>query len=602
MTTPVNLSGNLDGLLKSINCGELRIDHAGKDISLCGWVNRQRDLGGLNFLDLRDKSGVIQLAFDEFEGDLTVLKDCSLESVIRATGIVRARPEAARNKEMATGDVELSVKNLEVLSKSEIPPFLPHGKVDANEDFKLKYRYLDLRSDKLQRMLTLRSTAAQNFRNTLYQLGFTEVETPILYKSTPEGARDYVVPSRVHPGKVYALPQSPQTLKQLLMIGGTDKYFQITKCFRDEDLRADRQPEFTQVDIEVSFTTQKYMKNLTTHLVRKVFSFSDNFEIPTMTYAEALKRYGSDKPDVRFELEHKVVNSLFENSGFSVFSSIAEEGLIKAIFLSANDGELPRKEIDALANVVKPFGGKGVAWFKVKEEEISGGISKFITPEILEGLQNEFGNKGENGIFLFFGSDTHKVTHDCADAVRRHLGKLCNLIDENDYKFLWVNDFPLLEYDEDAERFFACHHPFTQPHEEDLEKFLSGDKLALKSCRAEAYDLVCNGYEVAGGSMRIYDQKVQKQMFKVLGFTEEEAKYQFGFFIEALSYGTPPHGGIAFGFDRAAMLLAKTDNIRDVIAFPKTTSAQDLMSGAPSLPSNEQWDELGLNTKEIKKD
>lgn len=585
----------IKGLRKSINCGDLRLEHDGSDMTLCGWVNRYRDLGGLHFIDLRDKNGLIQLAFDEFKSDLGILKECSLESVIEVKGKVRARPDSARNKDMATGDVEFSVHSLEILSKAETPPFLPHGKVDANEDFKLKYRYLDIRTDKLQKMLAIRSKAARDFREALYEESFVEVETPILYKSTPEGARDYVVPSRVQPGKVYALPQSPQTLKQLLMIGCTDKYFQIVKCFRDEDLRADRQPEFSQVDIEVSFSTQEYMKNLTTHLVRRVFGFDDSFEIPTMSYQEAMMRYGSDKPDVRFGLEHKVVNDIFKGSGFSIFANIADQGLIKCIFLGNSDGELPRKEIDKLTDVVKPFGGKGVAWFKTKGEEISGGISKFITPEMLSSLKESCGAT-EDGIYLFFGSDNHKMAHDCADATRRHLARHCGLI-KDEYKFLWVNDFPLLEYDEDAGRFFACHHPFTQPHAEDLDKFLSGDKEALRSCRAEAYDLVCNGYEAAGGSMRIFDQGVQKKMFEVLGFSEEDAKRQFGFFIEALSYGTPPHGGVAFGFDRIVMLLAKTENIRDVIAFPKTTSAQDLMSGAPSLPEPAQWDELELQSK-----
>ncbi len=582
----------IPGLRKSMNCGELRAEHAGSELTLCGWVNRYRDLGGLHFIDLRDKTGLLQLSFDEFSGDLGILKQCSLESVIEVKGKVRLRPDSAKNAEMKTGDVEFVVNSLSILSKAETPPFLPHGKVDANEDFKLKYRYLDLRSEKLQNMLALRSKAARDFRNALYDENFVEVETPILYKSTPEGARDYVVPSRVHPGKVYALPQSPQTLKQLLMIGGADKYFQLVKCFRDEDLRADRQPEFSQVDIEVSFSSQEYMRNLATYLIRKVFNQSDNFKLPIMSYKEAMDRYGSDKPDLRFGLEHKVVNAVFKDSGFGIFANVAEKGLIKGIFLSTSEGELPRKEIDALAEVVKPFGGKGVAWFKTKGEEISGGISKFITPEMLSQLKETFG-ANEDGLFLFFGSDNHGIVHNCADATRRHLGKHCNLIKDG-YAFLWVNDFPLLEYDEELGRFFACHHPFTQPHEEDLDKFLSGDKEALRSCRAEAYDLVINGYEAAGGSMRIYDQNVQRKMFEVLGFTEEEAKSQFGFFIEALSYGTPPHGGIAFGFDRCVMLLAGTENIRDVIAFPKTASAQDLMSGAPSVPNSAQWDELGL--------
>lgn len=583
----------LQGLMRTHSCGELTSDHVGKEVTLCGWVNKSRDLGGLYFIDIRDKFGLTQLAFDEYAKELSTLKT-SLESVIKITGTVRTRPESAVNKNMLTGEVEVSVKEFEVLSHANEVPFLPHGKIDANEDLKLRYRYLDLRSDRLQNLVSLRSKAMQKTRETLYTQGFTEVETPILYKTTPEGARDYIVPSRVHPGKVYALPQSPQTLKQLLMIGSTDKYFQICKCFRDEDLRADRQPEFTQIDIEISYATQEYVKNLATELVKNLFPVPADFTIETMSYDDAMAKYGSDKPDVRFGLEHYIVNDQLKGSGFKVFDEvIASEGLVKTFFVPKSMKEFSRKEVDSLVEVVKPHGGKGVAWFKLNGEEVSGGISKFITPEIKDALKSATGTS-EDGTFFFFADIKHSVAHSCADATRRHFGKTLELIKAGDYKFLWVNDFPLLEYDDEDGRFYACHHPFTMPKVDRLDDFMSGDKEKLQNLPAEAYDLVCNGYEMGGGSLRIFDHQVQKKMFDVLGFSEEEAKQKFGFFIEALGYGTPPHAGIAFGMDRTVMLMAGTDNIRDVIAFPKTNNATDLMCSAPSPADKEQYDELGI--------
>ncbi len=589
-------STKLAGLMRTHHCGELRASDIGKEVTLCGWNNKYRDLGGLHFIDIRDKHGLTQLAFDEFEGDFSVLKGLSLESVILAKGVVRARPESALNKNMDTGEVEISVSEIKELSHADEVPFLPHGKISATEDLRLKYRYLDLRGDKLQNILSIRSNAMKLSREALYEEGFTEVETPILYKTTPEGARDYIVPSRVHPGKVYALPQSPQTLKQLLMIGNTDKYFQICKCFRDEDLRADRQPEFTQIDIEVSFATQEYLKNLATKMVRKLFSFDDTFEIPIMSYDEAMARYGSDKPDVRFGLEHHIVTNLFAGSGFGVFESIIESGLNKAIFVPASVKEFSRKEVDALVDVVKPHGGKGVAWFKVKGDEVTGGISKFVKPETLSALKEKAGVT-EDGTFFFCADAKHSVAHSCADALRRHFGHTLDLIKKGDYKFLWVNDFPLLDYDDEDGRFYACHHPFTMPKIDKMDDFMSGDKDKLQKLPAEAYDLVCNGYEMGGGSLRIYQADVQEQMFKVLDMGQEEVNLKFGFFVEALKYGTPPHAGIAFGFDRTVMLMAGTDNIRDVIAFPKTNAATDLMCSAPSLPDMEQLNELGVKLK-----
>ena len=590
------VSSQLNGLMKTHHCAELNAEHIGKEVTLCGWNNKYRDLGGLHFVDIRDKQGLTQLAFDEYPGDLSILKSLSLESVIKATGVVRARPDSAKNKNMLTGEVEVSVKEFTILSHADEVPFLPHGKITATEDLRLKYRYLDLRGDKLQNMLSVRSNAMMWTRQALYEEGFTEVETPILYKTTPEGARDYIVPSRVHPGKVYALPQSPQTLKQLLMIANTDKYFQICKCFRDEDLRADRQPEFTQIDIEVSFANQEYLKNLATKIVKRLFKFEDSFDIPVMSYNEAMTRYGSDKPDTRFDLEHSIVTDIFKGSGFKVFESVIEEGMNKAVFVAKSLKEFSRKETDALVDVVKPYGGKGVAWFKVNGDEVSGGISKFVTPEALAELKKRAG-VSEDGTFFFCADPKVSVVHASADALRRHFGSTLGLIKEGDYKFLWVNDFPLLEYDDEDGRFYACHHPFTMPKIDCMEDFMAGDKEKLQNMPAEAYDLVCNGYEMGGGSLRIYDSKVQEQMFKVLGMEEEEVQTKFGFFVEALKYGTPPHAGIAFGLDRTVMLMAGTDNIRDVIAFPKTNAATDLMSNAPSVADTNQLDELKLTYK-----
>ncbi len=586
---------DLAGSLRTHHCGELRESDIGKTVTICGWLNKYRNLGSLHFIDVRDRYGVTQLGFEQFKGDINELRKFSLESVIMAKGKVTARPDSAKNANMDTGMVEVQVEEIRLLSLAEEVPFLPHGMVQATEDLRLRYRYLDLRSKKLQDILRLRSSTARKVREALYKLDFTEVETPILYKTTPEGARDYVVPSRVHPGKVYALPQSPQTLKQLLMIANTDKYFQICRCFRDEDLRADRQPEFTQVDIEVSFPTLEYMKNLATHVVKHVFDMPEGFEMKSISYDEVMRDYGSDKPDVRFGLKQMIVTDLFKTSTFATFSEVANSkyGMVKAMFIPTSMGTLARKDIDALVEIVKPYGGKGVAWFKVENQQVTGGISKFIDSNLLNALYEKSSEKGD-GLWFFTADKNENIAHDCADALRRHFGKTFNLINHDQYALLWVYDFPLFDYDADANTLGAKHHPFTRPKDEDMELYYSSDKSKVKDVKAYAYDIVCNGYEIGGGSMRIFDNKQQSRMFELLGFTPEEAQHQFGFFIEALKYGTPPHAGMAFGMDRLIMLLAKTDSIRDVIAFPKTASATDLMASAPSKPNPAQCKELGF--------
>ena len=575
----------ITGLMRTHNCGELTSQETGDKATLCGWVNKYRNLGGLHFIDLRDKHGITQLNFSSFKGNLEMLKQCSLESTIKVTGLVQKRPAKDQNSKMATGEIELEVQELEMLSQCDVDniPFLPFGATDATEDLKLRYRYLDLRTTRLQKIIQLKSDTTLKVRQALSEEGFVEVETPILYKTTPEGARDYIVPSRQHPGAVYALPQSPQTLKQLLMIGGTDKYFQICRCFRDEDLRADRQPEFTQIDLEVSFATPTYIKGVAEKILRAIFDLPKDFVVPTMPYQQAMDLYGTDKPDLRFDLQHQIVSDFFVDSSFKIFANAARSGgLVKAILLAREDGELSRKDLDHLNEVVKPHKGKGVAFCKSDGSDLSGGIAKFIDGPLREKL------KAQAGTWLFVADEKEVVTHAAADALRRHLAQKLGLIGKEN-KFLWIDDFPLLEWNEEEKRFFARHHPFTKPKAKEGENW--------EQARAHAYDLVLNGHEIAGGSVRIHRLEEQQKMFEVLGISPQEAQDKFGFFLNALRFGVPPHAGMAFGLDRILMLLAGVDSIRDVIAFPKTTTATDLMAATPAPPAPEQLQELGISFK-----
>lgn len=576
-------------------CGELREKHAGEIVKLKGWVQRRRDLGGLIFIDLRDRTGIVQVVFSpEVSPEALAIADkVRNEYVLDVEGKVVIREKGTENPKIKTGNIEVQCHKITIINESKTPPFKIENETDISEEVRLKYRYLDLRRPVMYETLKLRHKTTMTVREFLDKEGFIEVETPVLTKSTPEGARDYLVPSRVHPGQFYALPQSPQIFKQLLMVSGFDRYFQIARCFRDEDLRADRQPEFTQIDIEMSFMDRDEIIDLVERMLQKVMKDVKGIDVslpfPRMTYHEAMARYGTDKPDTRFGLELVDVSETVKNVKFKVFSdTVASGGQVKGINVQGAADKYSRKDIDELTDFVKIYGAKGLAWIKITDEGFTGPIAKFFSDEESKQIQSAF--DANPGDLLLFVADKPSIVADSLGALRVKLGKELNLIDESKYNFLWITDWPLLEYDEEERRYFAAHHPFTMPVREDLE-FLETEPGRV---RAQAYDIVLNGYELGGGSLRIFERDIQEKMFRALGFTDEEAKEQFGFLMEAFEYGTPPHGGIALGLDRLVMLLASRSNIRDTIAFPKTASASDLLTDAPSEVSKAQLDELKL--------
>lgn len=575
-------------------CGEVSEHHVGQKAIIKGWVQRRRDLGGLIFVDVRDRTGIVQVVFgDSAPEALAIAEKIRSEYVVEIEGEVVLRDESQINPNVKTGKIEIVASNITIINEAKTPPFAIEDKVEIGEETRLKYRYLDLRRPVMYNTFKLRSDITRSIRNFLQNEGFLEVETPILTKSTPEGARDYLVPSRVHEGEFYALPQSPQLFKQLLMVSGFERYFQIARCFRDEDLRADRQPEFTQVDIETSFMSMDEIiamnEQLLQTVMKEVMDVEIQLPLQRMTYTEAMDRFGSDKPDVRFGLELTQLSEIVKDSSFKVFAQTVENGgEVKAINVKGASDKFTRKDIDALTEFVAIYGAKGLAWIKVTEEGFTGPIAKFFEGEIENNLKNAL--NAEPGDLLLFVADKSSVVAASLGALRMKLGKELGLIDESKFAFLWITDWPLLEYDEEAGRYTAAHHPFTRPFDEDIEK-MSTDPASV---RAQAYDIVLNGYELGGGSLRIYERELQEKMFEVLGFSQKEAYEQFGFLLEAFEYGVPPHGGLAFGLDRLVMLLAGRTNLRDTIAFPKTATASDLLTNAPSEVSPAQLQELKL--------
>ncbi|MCH1627666.1 aspartate--tRNA ligase [Fredinandcohnia quinoae] len=577
-------------------CGEVTDQAIGETVKLKGWVQKRRDLGGLIFIDLRDRTGIVQIVFNPAvsEEALSIAEGVRNEYVLDVEGQVVAREDKTINNNLATGKIEVKVEKITILNAAKTPPFMIADQTDVSEDVRLKYRYLDLRRPVMFETFKMRHNVTKAIREYLDNADFLDIETPILTKSTPEGARDYLVPSRVHEGEFYALPQSPQIFKQLLMVGGIERYYQVARCFRDEDLRADRQPEFTQIDIETSFMSQEDIMAMMEEMMTKVMNDVKGIKIqtpfPRLSYEEAMGRYGSDKPDTRFEMELVDVSELVKDSGFKVFSGAIENGgQVKAINVKGASDKYSRKDIDALTEFVNRYGAKGLAWLKVEEEELKGPISKFFNEDEQKTIRQVL--EATTGDLLLFVADKRNVVADALGALRMRLGKELELIDQSKFNFLWVTDWPLLEYDEEAGRYFAAHHPFTMPVREDIEQLDSNPG----NVKAQAYDLVLNGYELGGGSLRIFERHIQEKMFKVLGFSDEEAKAQFGFLLEAFEYGTPPHGGIALGLDRLVMLLAGSSNLRDTIAFPKTASASDILMEAPSTVSQAQLSDLHLS-------
>lgn len=573
------------------SCGELRAQDARKKVTLIGWVAKRRNLGSLVFIDLRDRAGLTQITFDENHAEM--VKDVRNEYILQVTGTVACKEVA--NPKLATGEIEVLAEEVQIINTAETTPIIIADDTDALEDTRLKYRYLDLRRESLQKNLMLRHKVCMITRNFLSSQGFVEVETPILCKSTPEGARDYLVPSRIFNGKFYALPQSPQIYKQLLMVGGMERYFQIARCFRDEDLRADRQPEFTQIDIEMSFVEEEDVWSTVESLMKEIFKEVKGIELShfdRLTYTECMNRYGSDKPDTRFGMELNDISDVFANTSFEIFKNIlADKGMINAIVVENGADRFSRKDIDKLTDTVKIYGAKALSWLKYKENEFSGSIVKVMSDDEKQALATKL-NLKENDLILMV-ADKKKVSQTAMGALRVKLGHDLDCIDKSKYNFLWVTNFPMFEYSEQENRYVACHHPFTSPNLEDVDKLFENQE----NCFSRAYDLVLNGYELLSGSIRIHDQKLQEKVFEALGMTMEEAKAKFGFFLEAFKYGTPPHGGVGIGLERLIMILAGTDNIRDVVAFPKTASASDLMSEAPNVVDEKQLNELGIAIK-----
>lgn len=595
----------MSGMKRTAYCTDISVKNVGQEVTVTGWTDSWRNHGGLIFIDLRDRSGIMQVVFDLSsigEEGFAKAETIRTEYVIAVRGTVRTRDEDRVNPRLKTGNIEILASELKILSEAENLPFGISEAAGVNDATRLKYRYLELRTPRLQEILMLRSKVCHAARNYMDDNGFIEIETPFLCRSTPEGARDYLVPSRVHKGEFYALPQSPQLYKQILMISGMDKYYQIAKCFRDEDLRADRQPEFTQIDMEMSFVSdQEDVMSIAEGMMRKVFKETKNIDLPKnirrMTYKEAMERFGSDKPDTRFGLELIDVSDLVKGCGFQVFSGAIERGgsvrmiNAKGFYKGGDQAILSRKDVDALLPFVKAYKAKGLAWIAVKEDGLQSPIIKFLGEELTSKIVERA--NGEVGDIIFFGADTDEIVFASLGALRLKLARIGKLIPENSYDFLWVTEFPMFHYDETEKRYVAEHHPFTMPMEEDLP-LLDTDPSKVRS---QAYDFVINGYEAGGGSVRIHSQEIQNKIFNLLGFTDKEIAAKFGFFVTALKYGTPPHGGLAFGLDRLVMLLSGTEDIKDVIAFPKVQNASDLMSESPSPVEDKQLKELALKVE-----
>ena len=586
---------NLKNFRRTNYCGDLRLGDTGKTVSLCGWVQRQRDLGGLIFVDLRDRTGLVQLSFDDGTDQAVFEKASSLRSeyVIAATGTVRERE--SKTDKIATGAIEVYVTELRLLAKAETPPFeiVEHSK--ANDMLRLKYRYLDLRRPAMQKMIATRHKVTKIARDYFDEQGFYEIETPMLTKSTPEGARDYLVPSRVHPGKFYALPQSPQQYKQLLMLSGFDRYMQIARCFRDEDLRADRQPEFTQIDLEMSFVNEDDVMDIQEGFLKRVFKEVLDVDVQTpflrLPWREAMDRFGSDKPDMRFGFELKDISDIVKDCSFQVFSApVAAGGSVRLINVEGGGEHFPRKKIDKLAEFVKTYKAKGLAWTRLHGGEVTSSYQKFLTEEENRAILERAGAK-DGDLVLIVGDAKDEVVFAALGALRCECAKQLGILDPMDFKFLWVTEFPMFEYSEEEGRYVAMHHPFTAPMDEDFDK-LETDK---KNCRAKAYDIVLNGTELGGGSIRISVPETQEAMFRALGFSDEDAMERFGHLINAFKFGAPPHGGLAYGLDRLVMLMAGADSIRDVIAFPKVQNASEPMTQCPDFVDDKQLDELSIN-------